>query len=64
MSVTIQNPETFEFGAPLALPIHLNDFVSVGPVAAGERFPALKALSGGQSLPQEVILNWTGILKQ
>ena len=64
MSVTIQNPETFEFGAPSALPIHVNEFAGIGPAAAGERFPALKPLSGGQSLPQEVILNWTGMLKQ
>jgi Tol biopolymer transport system component len=64
MQVTIQNVDTFQFGAPTALPIHLNEFASFGPVAPGERFPALKALSGGQSHPQEVILNWTGILKQ
>src|SRR5208282_1269901 len=64
MLVPIQNAETFEFGAPSALPIHLNEFASLGPVAPGERFPALKPLSGGQSNPQEVILNWTGTLKQ
>jgi eukaryotic-like serine/threonine-protein kinase len=64
MSVSIQNPETFEFGAPSALPIHLNDFSSIGPPAPGERFPALKPLSGGQADPQEVILNWTATLKQ
>jgi len=64
MSVTIQNAETFEFGAPSVLPLHLNEFAGIGPVAGGERFPALKPLSGGQSLPQEVILNWTGTLKQ
>jgi Tol biopolymer transport system component len=64
MVVAIQNAETFEFGAPTALPIHLNEFDMLGPVAPGERFPALKPLSGGQSNPQEVILNWTGTLKQ
>jgi Tol biopolymer transport system component len=64
MMVPIQNVETFQFGAPSALPIHVNEFASLGPVAPGERFPALKALSGGQSHPQEVILNWTGTLKQ
>jgi len=64
MVSAIQNVETFEFGAPSALSIHLNDFSSLGPVAPGERFPALKPLAGGQSPPQEVILNWTGTLKQ
>src|ERR1700683_5425856 len=64
MLVAIQNLETFEFGAPTALPIHVNEFASLGPVAPGERFPALKALSGIQSHPQEVTLNWTGTLKQ
>ncbi len=64
MSVPIQNAEKFEFGAPSALPIHLNEFDALGPVAPGERFPALKPLSGGQSNPQEVILNWPGVLKQ
>jgi Tol biopolymer transport system component len=64
MVVGIQNVETFEFGAPTALPIHVNEFASLGSAAPGERFPALKALSGGQSHPQEVILNWTGTLKQ
>jgi len=64
MVVAIQNAETFEFGAPTALSIHLNEFDTLGPVAPGERFPALKPLSGGQSNPQEVILNWTGTLKQ
>jgi eukaryotic-like serine/threonine-protein kinase len=64
MLVAIQNVETFEFGAPAALPIHVNEFAALGPVAPGERFPALKPLSGGQSHPQEVILNWTGTLKQ
>jgi Tol biopolymer transport system component len=64
MLVPIQDVDTFRFGAPTALPIHLNEFASFGPVAPGERFPALKTLSGGQSHPQEVILNWTGILKQ
>jgi Tol biopolymer transport system component len=64
MLVAIENAETFEFGAPTVLPMHVNEFASLGPVAPGERFPALKALSGGQSHPQEVILNWTGTLKQ
>jgi len=64
MLVPVQNVETFEFGAPSALPIHLNEFDALGPVAPGERFPALRPLSGGQSHPQEVILNWTGTLKQ
>jgi serine/threonine protein kinase/WD40 repeat protein len=64
MTVAIQNVETFEFGAPTALPIHVNEFAALGSAAPGERFPALKALSGGQSHPQEVILNWTGTLKQ
>ena len=64
MVVPIQNVETFEFGTPSALPIHANEFAALGPPAAGERFPALKALSGGQAPPQEVILNWTGTLKQ
>jgi len=64
MLVAIQNLETFEFGAPTALPLHGNGFASLGPVAPGERFPALKALSGNQSHPQEVILNWTGTVKQ
>jgi eukaryotic-like serine/threonine-protein kinase len=64
MSAPIQNVETFEFGAPAALPIHLNDFADLGPPAPGERFPALKPLSGGQSQPQEVIFNWIGILKK
>jgi Tol biopolymer transport system component len=64
MMVPIQNVETFGFGAPIALPIHLNEFAALGPVAPGERFPALKPMSGGQSNPEEVILNWTGTLKQ
>ncbi len=64
MVVGIQNVENFQFGAPTQLPLHVNEFTALGPVAPGERFPALKALSGGQSHPQEVILNWTGILKQ
>ena len=64
MLVAIQNTETFQFGAPSALPIHTNEFTWFGPMAPGERFPALKPLSGGQSLPQEVVLNWTGTLKQ
>jgi eukaryotic-like serine/threonine-protein kinase len=62
MVVPIQNLETFQFGAPTPLLMHVNDFASLGPVAPGGRFAALKALSGGQH-PQEVILNWTGILK-
>ncbi len=64
MVVPIQNVETFEFGTPSALPIHANEFAALGPPAPGERFPALKALSGGQAHPQEVIINWTGTLKQ
>ncbi len=64
MLVAIQNTDNFEFGAPTALSMHVSEFAALGPVAPGERFPALKALSGGQSLPQEVILNWTGTLKQ
>ena len=64
MEVPVQNVDTFQFGAPNELPIHLNEFSSVGAVAPGERFPALKPLAGGQSLPEEVILNWTGTLKQ
>jgi eukaryotic-like serine/threonine-protein kinase len=64
MVVAIQNVESFEFGAPSALPLHVNEFAALGPPAPGERFPALKALSGGQAHPQEVILNWTGTLKQ
>jgi Tol biopolymer transport system component/predicted Ser/Thr protein kinase len=64
MSAPIQNVETFEFGAAAALPIHLNDFATLGPPAPGERFPALKPISGGQSQAQEVIFNWTGILKK
>jgi Tol biopolymer transport system component len=64
MAVPIQNVESFQFGAPNTLPLHVNEFSSLGPVAPGERFPALKALSGGESHPQEVILNWMGTLKQ
>jgi Tol biopolymer transport system component len=64
MVVPIQNVETFQFGAPDTLPLHVNEFAYLGPVAPGERFPALKALSGGQTHPQEVILNWPGTLKQ
>ena len=64
MVVPIQNTEAFEFGAPTALPIHVNEFAALGPAAPGDRFPALKALSGGRSHPQEVTLNWTGTLKQ
>jgi hypothetical protein len=59
-----QNAEKFEFGASSPLPIHMNEFATLGPLAPGEHFPALKPLSGGQSNPQEVILNWTGTLKQ
>jgi Tol biopolymer transport system component len=64
MLVPIQNGESFEFGAPSAQPIHLNEFDAFGPVASGDRFPALRPLNGGQSNPQEVILNWTGTLKR
>jgi len=64
MSAPIQNVETFEFGVATALPIRLSDFAALGPPAPGERFPALKRLSGGQSQPQEVIFNWTGTLKK
>jgi eukaryotic-like serine/threonine-protein kinase len=64
MLAPIQNVETFEFGVATALPIHLNDFAALGPPAPGERFPALKRLSRGQSRPQEVILNWIGTLKK
>jgi serine/threonine protein kinase/Tol biopolymer transport system component len=64
MMVTIQNADNFQFGAPTALPIHLNEFASVGPVGPGERFPALKPLTGGQTHPEEVVLNWTRTLKQ
>jgi WD40 repeat protein len=64
MSAPIQNVDTFEFGAAAALPVHVNEFATLGPPASGERFPALKPLSGGQSQPQEVIFNWTGILKK
>jgi hypothetical protein len=64
MVAAIQNVETFEFGAPSALAIHLSEFDAIGPVAPGERFPALKPLSGGPSNAQEVVLNWTGTLKQ
>src|SRR5271165_7328121 len=64
MVVPIQNVETFEFGTPATLSIHANEFAQLGPPAPGERFPALKAMSGGQAPPQEVILNWTGTLKQ
>jgi hypothetical protein len=42
----------------------LNEFAALGPLAPGERFPALKPLGGGHSNPQEVVLNWTGTLKQ
>jgi serine/threonine protein kinase len=64
MSVAIQNAETFQFGAPTTLAMHVNEFAALGPVAPGDRFPALKALTGGQSHPHEVVLNWTGTLKQ
>ena len=64
MVVPVANTESFEFGAPSALPIHLSEFATLGPVAPGERFPALRPLIQGQAHPQEVILNWTGTLKQ
>ena len=47
LGVAIQNAETLEFGAPAALPIHLNEFATLGPAAPGECLPALKTLSGG-----------------
>jgi len=64
MSVSVQKPDSPEFGTPTALPLHPNEFDAVGPVAPGELFPALKPLSGGQTHPQEVIFNWTRTLKQ
>ena len=64
MSVPIQNVDTFEFGALAGLPLRLNEFDTLGPVAPGERFLALKSLGGGQSHPQEVIFNWAATLKQ
>jgi hypothetical protein len=64
MVVAIQNVDTFQFGAPTLLPIHVSEFAALGPVAPGEKFPALKALSGGQSHPQEVVLNWAGMVKR
>ncbi len=64
MTVPVQNLETFEFGAPTALPLHVTEFAALGPPAPGGRFPALKAVSGGQSHPLEVVLNWTGTLKK
>jgi hypothetical protein len=64
MSVPIQNVDTFDFGAPAALPLHLNEFAAVGPPASGERIPALKSVTGGESHPLEVVLNWTGTLKK
>jgi serine/threonine protein kinase/Tol biopolymer transport system component len=64
MLVPIQKVEPFEFGAPTALPIHVNEFAALGPAAPGELFPVLKPLTVGQAHPQEVILNWTGTLKQ
>lgn len=64
MLVPIGNVDTFAFGAPSALPINLSEFASLGPVASGERFPALKPLVGGQSLPEQVVFNWTGTLKR
>jgi len=63
MAVAVQNPASPEFGAPAALPIRLNELDSLGPVAPGDRFPALKSLTGGQPHPQEVIFNWTRTLK-
>jgi hypothetical protein len=62
--VPVQNVDRFEFGAPAGLPLHLNEFDTLGPVAPGERFLALKSLGGGQSHPQEVIFNWAATLKQ
>ncbi len=64
MSVPVTNLENFEFGAPVQQPLHVSEFAALGLSAPGDRFPALKPLSGGQSHPQEVILNWTGTLKQ
>jgi Tol biopolymer transport system component len=64
MLVPIQKAEPFEFGAPTALPIHVNEFAALGPAAPGELFPVLKPLTAGQAHPQEVVLNWTGTLKQ
>jgi hypothetical protein len=42
----------------------VNEFAAIGPPAPGERFPALKSVSGGESHPQQVVLNWTGTLKK
>jgi eukaryotic-like serine/threonine-protein kinase len=64
MAVPVQNADTFQFGAPSALPIHLNEFGDVGTPVDGNKFSALKPLAGGQQEPQQVLLNWTGILKQ
>jgi Tol biopolymer transport system component len=64
MSAPVQNVEKFEFGAAAALPVHVNDFAKLGPPGPGERFPALKPISGGRPQPQEVIFNWPGILKK
>ncbi|HVI08257.1 MAG TPA: protein kinase, partial [Candidatus Binatia bacterium] len=64
MLVPVQNSDSFQFGAPAEQGLHTNDFSAIGPVATGERFPALKRLAGGQSLPEQVVLNWTGTLKQ
>jgi eukaryotic-like serine/threonine-protein kinase len=64
MSVPISNLDNFQFGAPSPLPIHVTEFAAVGPAAPGDRFPALKPLSGGRAHPQEVIFNWVATLKQ
>ncbi len=64
MVAPIQDVENFKFGAPETLPVHLTEFDAVGPAGTGERFPALKAPTGGQPRPEEVILNWTGMLKK
>ena len=39
MLVTVQNVENFEFGAATELPMHRNEFASVGPVAPGDASP-------------------------
>jgi eukaryotic-like serine/threonine-protein kinase len=64
MVVPIRNTDAFEFGSPTALPINLSEFASVGPAAPRDRFPALKPIAGGQSLPEQVVFNWTGTLKR
>jgi serine/threonine protein kinase len=55
------NPEAKQRFDPEARAISALNHPTFAP---GERFPVLKALSGAQSHPQEVILNWTGTLKQ